>query len=253
MNGATWMTAAPAIDTRHTLGDDLCPLLIALLLLIGFDALGLDLPLIRLFGTSQGFPWREHWLTAGLLHDGMRNAAWLMMGLLVIGIWRPLPRFAGLSRRERWWWLGTTLFCVALIPLLKRQSLTSCPWSLAEFGGGAAHYVSHWLPGRRDGGSGGCFPSGHASTAFAYLAGWLALRRSAPRVARTWLIATVALGLTLGWSQMMRGAHYASHSLWTGWICWAVSVTSYHAICAPRRDKGVPALAPVAAAATTDD
>lgn len=211
-----------------TLVDDLRPLLIALLALIAFDSLGLDLPLIRLFGTSAGFPWRDHWLTAGLLHDGTRNAAWLLFGLLIVGIWRPLPMFASVSRRKRLWWLGTTLLCVALIPLLKRQNLTSCPWSLAEFGG-SAQYVSHWLRGQADGGPGGCFPSGHASTAFAFLAGWFAMRQSAPRTARIWLMLVVTVGLTLGWVQMMRGAHYASHSLWTAWICWAVSVASFHA------------------------
>ncbi len=215
-------------DADPSLFDDLRPLVIAGLALILFDMLGLDLPLIRLFGTPDGFPWRDHWLTAGLLHHGIRNAGWLLCGVLVIGIWRAPPMLAILSRRERLWWLGTSLLCVALIPLLKRHSLTSCPWSLAEFGG-TATYVSHWLWARGDGGPGGCFPSGHASTAFGYLAGWFALRRSAPRTARTWLALTVTIGLALGWVQMMRGAHYASHSLWTAWICWGVTAVSFHA------------------------
>jgi membrane-associated PAP2 superfamily phosphatase len=116
---------------------------------------------------------------------------------------------------------------VLLVPLIKRVSLTSCPWSLAEFGG-AASYVSHWAWGRTDGGPGHCFPSGHASGAFSFLAGWWALRVSAPRAARWWLVLTVVVGLVFGWGQMMRGAHYASHTLWTAWICWAVTVASWH-------------------------
>lgn len=227
------MNGAPAIGarrpaTQRSFADDVRPLLIALVVLTAWDLLGLDLPLTRLFGSADGFAWRDHWLTAGLLHTGTRNVAWLLFGLLTIGIWRPSAASAGVSRRERIWGLGTMLLCIALIPLLKRNSLTSCPWSLAEFGGGAAHYVSHWLPGQADGGSGGCFPSGHASTAFGFLAGWFVLRQSAPRAARVWLILTIVIGLALGGVQMVRGAHYASHSLWTGWICWAVSLASFH-------------------------
>jgi membrane-associated PAP2 superfamily phosphatase len=25
---------------------------------------------------------------------------------------------------------------------------------------------------------------------------------------------------------MLRGAHYPSHTMWTGWICWAVTVVA---------------------------
>ena len=200
----------------------------ALLLLLAWDVGGLDLPLARLYGSAQGFPWRDHSLTGGVLHGGARGLAWGVFGVLLLGLWWPLPFVRALSRRERIWWLTTMLLCVALIPLLKRASWTSCPWSLAEFGGAVAQYVPHGALGQRDGGPGGCFPSGHASTAFSFLAGWFALREREPRAARLWLIAVVAAGLVLGWVQMMRGAHYVSHSLWTAWVCWAVTALSFH-------------------------
>ncbi len=31
-------------------------------------------------------------------------------------------------------------------------------------------------------------------------------------------------GLLLGAAQQLRGAHFMSHTLWTGWICWSVAV-----------------------------
>jgi len=65
--------------------------------------------------------------------------------------------------------------------------------------------------------------------AFAFLAGWLALRRSALAASRIWLGVTVGIGLLFGWMQVMRGAHYLSHSLWTGWICAATALLAYHA------------------------
>lgn len=216
--------AAPA-----TALSDALPIVVALLLLLAWDLSGLDLPLARLYGDPHGFVWRDHWLTGGVLHAGARWLAWVVFGGLLLGLWWPLAFLgARLPRRDHIWWLATVLLCVALIPLIKRFSWTSCPWSLAEFGGVAAHYVPHWVRGQRDGGPGGCFPSGHASTAFAFVAGWFALRERAPRAARLWLIITVIAGLALGWVQMMRGAHYLSHVLWTAWICWAVTALSFH-------------------------
>lgn len=200
------------------------------LLLVLWDVAGLDLPLVRLYGSSHGFAWRNHWLTGGVLHDGTRLIAWAVFGTLLLGLWWPLRFARGLSCRERAWWLGTTLLCAALIPLLKRASITSCPWSLAEFGGGLAHYVPHWALGMNDGGAGGCFPSGHASTAFAFLPGWYALRERAPVAARRWLLVTVVAGLCLGWVQMMRGAYYLSHASWTGWVCWLIAALSFHLV-----------------------
>ncbi len=229
MNGAHAANARCAGQVAdRSLSDDLRPLLIGLLALIVWDALALDLPLTRLFGDTQGFPWREHWLTATVLHDGVRFASWIFVAVLVVGIWVPLPVMRVLTRRERLWLIGTTLLCITLTQLLKRSSWTSCPWSLAEFGGEVKRHVPHWLFSQRDGGSGGCFPSGHTSTAFGFLAGWFALRKPAPDAARVWLIFTVAAGLTIGWAQLMRGAHYASHSLWAAWICWAITLMSFH-------------------------
>lgn len=199
-----------------------------LVLLVTWEIGGLDLPLARLYGSAQGFVWRDHWLMGGVLHGGARALAWAWFGVLLLGLWWPLPFVSALPRRERVWWLATTLLCVSLIPLLKRASATSCPWSLVEFGTGLAQYVPHWMLGVQDGGPGGCFPSGHASTAFAFLTGWFALRDRAPLAARRWLIVTVSVGLGLGWVQMMRGAHYLSHSLWTAWVCWTVAALSFH-------------------------
>jgi membrane-associated PAP2 superfamily phosphatase len=133
----------------------------------------------------------------------------------------------GLSRYERRWWLATTLACVLAIALVKRISLTSCPWDLAEFGG-AAHYVSHWMLGVRDGGGGHCFPSGHASAAFAYLAGGRAMARAYPRAARAWVLGVATLGVLYGLGQLARGAHYPSHTMWTAWICWALTGAAAH-------------------------
>ena len=200
---------------------DLTWLAAGLLLLIGWDLAGADLAVVRWFGSPTGFPLRAVWWTSGLLHQGGRWLAWAVLLVLVAGIWWPLPVFAGLTRRERAGWVLVTLAAVLLVPAIKQVSLTSCPWDLAEFGG-LAQYVSHWRWGVGDGGSGHCFPSGHAAGAFAFLSGYFVLRSCRLDLAHGWLAGVLVLGTLFGLAQLVRGAHYPSHTLWTAWFCWVV-------------------------------
>lgn len=220
--------AAATPPTPNWARKDLIAIGIGLVLLALWEASGLDLPLIHWYGDAKGFAWRDHWLTSQLLHDGTRKLGWALFAVLFVSVWRPIGFLRRLSRRERIWWVLTTVLCIALVPLLKRASATSCPWSLLEFGGEAGHYVPHWLLGVRDGGPGGCFPSGHASTAFALLPAWFVLRDAVPKVARIVLACVLVAGFVLAWVQMMRGAHYLSHSMWTAWICFTLGALSWH-------------------------
>lgn len=206
---------------------DLVVALGALALLLAWDASGLDLWAVRQVAGPDGFAWKNHWFTRDVLHEGGRAAGWLLFGVLLLGVWKPLPWARDLPRAARVWWVVATLVCVSVIPLLKARSLTSCPWDLAEFGG-VAQYVSHWARGAVDGGPGRCFPSGHASTAFGFLSGWFVLRGYAPRAARWWLAGVLVAGVLFGGAQMMRGAHYPSHTMWTGWICFALCALMSH-------------------------
>jgi membrane-associated PAP2 superfamily phosphatase len=192
---------------------------IGALLLMAWDFSGLDLWFASVYGARGGFAWRDAWLTRTLLHDQGRLLGWAAFGALAFNVVRPL--WAGPTRAERLRWVGVTLVCLLLIPAIKRYSATSCPWDLVQFGGHAL-YVSHWSFGVSDGGTGHCFPSGHATAAFAFLGGWFVLRDHHTRAARAWLAGVVLAGLAFGWAQLARGAHYPSHTLWTAWLCWAV-------------------------------
>jgi membrane-associated PAP2 superfamily phosphatase len=43
------------------------------------------------------------------------------------------------------------------------------------------------------------------------------------------LIGVLALGVLLGAVQTLRGAHYPSHTLWAGWMCWSIAVVNHMA------------------------
>jgi membrane-associated PAP2 superfamily phosphatase len=192
--------------------------------LLAWDAGGLDLPLARWMAGGPAFALRDHWIVAGVLHDGVRPLAWLFGFWLAAGIWAPSGVLRQVPRAARIQWLAGIVVSLVLISAFKYSSQTSCPWDLAEFGG-AGNYFSHWAWGRGDGGPGHCFPAGHASAGFAFVGGYFALRHAAPR--RALLLAAIALaaGLALGLAQQLRGAHFMSHTLWTAWICWAVAHT----------------------------
>jgi membrane-associated PAP2 superfamily phosphatase len=41
------------------------------------------------------------------------------------------------------------------------------------------------------------------------------------------LLIVLGAGLLLGLTQTLRGAHYPSHTLWTGFICWSVVLANH--------------------------
>jgi len=211
--------------------------LLALALLMTWDALGGDLPLARLAGTPMGFPWRDNPFLVHVMHEGAKNLSWLLLVGLFVAIHWPVGVLRRLPTAARVQLALSVLASVLAVSLLKHASDTSCPWDVKEFGG-VAQYVSHWAWGVRDGGPGGCFPAGHASAAFAFLGGFFVLRHVAPRAAVVWLCVALIAGLVLGAAQQLRGAHYMSHTLWTAWVCWTVGFVIELAV--TRRRKRLP-------------
>ena len=197
--------------------------LIALALLLAWDFSGLDMALAHTMADTSGFVLRDHWLLKSGLHEGGRVASWLVLLGLSLAVWWPLGGLRRIPLERRVQLVVTALVSVVLISTLKSVSATSCPWDLADFGG-VARYTLHWtgfvLP---DGGGGRCFPAGHASAGFAFVGGFFAFRRAAPALAWRWLAAALAAGLVLGLAQQLRGAHFMSHTLWTGWLCWCAA------------------------------
>jgi membrane-associated PAP2 superfamily phosphatase len=115
---------------------------------------------------------------------------------------------------------------LALAPLLvgfgKIATNVFTPSQIRRYGGFAPYvkigesYPAYDHPRKRGRG----FPAGHASGGFALvaLAGHATTRRGRA--------IAVAMGLTVGWLmglyQMLKGAHYLSHTVLTALVCWIV-------------------------------
>lgn len=192
------------------------------LLLLAWDASGLDLAMAQWFGSASGFALESHWLWRGVLHDDIRLLPWGVELVLLAAIFWPLGTFRQLALGRRLQLALTTLIALLVVSGIKLHSHTSCPWDLQQFGGVASH-VSHWAWGVADGGTGGCFPAGHASAGFAFFGGFFAFRQVLPKTAWRWFAGAVLTGCILGLAQQIRGAHYMSHTLWTAWFCWTVA------------------------------
>lgn len=195
--------------------------LLGLLAVLAWDRSGLDLPVAHLAADARGFALKDHWLLSGILHQGAQRIGWLCVGVLVLAVAWPWGPLRSMPRGRRLQWSATALAAVALVAILKAGSTSSCPWDLQDFGG-VARYASHWSR-LADGGPGRCFPAGHATTGFAFVGGYFALRGSNPASARWALGVSLAAGAVLGLAQQWRGAHFTSHTLWSAWLCWTVA------------------------------
>ena len=203
-----------------------------LLLTLAWDAAALDLPTMLHIGTPRGFDLRHLPLLENVLHDGVRKVSTvLFIAMIVWAVWRDSGRPGATTRRERLTVLALVTLSLLAVSVTKQFSRSSCPWEWTQFGGQAV-YTSHWNLLASDGGGGSCFPGGHASGSLAFLAlclPWLwspvAGRQAA--IGWRWFALVVFAGLVSGVTQTLRGAHPPSHTLWTGVICAAVTLTGW--------------------------
>jgi membrane-associated PAP2 superfamily phosphatase len=189
----------------------------------------LDLTIARWFfdDARRIFPLTNQWLLKTVLHDAARTtsavAALALLGLTLTSYVAPQLTAIRAHREVLLFTSIATLAAVAIVGTLKHFSSHACPWDLAIFGGSA---VYHPLFGAPVGAPTvvGCFPAAHPLTGYAWLAVGFALYPSARR--RTWQSWALAfvLGTLFGAVQIVRGAHFLSHVLWTAWIVWAVNV-----------------------------
>lgn len=205
------------------------------LTIVVFEMTNLDLALQdRCYDETAGRWWVDAGEPVGraIFYDGPKAAVWIV-GLTALALavgpqdWR--ARW-GLERRGLWLALLTVAMVPALAGLGKKVTNTFCPSELRRYGGDIAYvklcepYSAQDRPARR----GHCFPAGHASGGFA-LIGLLAVRRT-----RRWRWTCIALGLVAGWAmggyQMLKGAHYLSHTVITMLLAYLTAAVGHAAL-----------------------
>lgn len=205
----------------------------ALLLLIGAAVLflvsehtRLDLEIARrLYDPELGrFPLRHQWLLDTVLYHGMKQASSVAVaGALYFCYLGWKGELAWLPRRNA----VLAALGMLLIPLgttlLKGLTHRYCPWDLADFGG-FAPYLPLFAAAPEGIKAGACFPAGHASAGYLWIVWGIALRPAGARLARLGLLAGLGLGSLMGLARMIQGAHFLSHTLWSLWFAWALSL-----------------------------
>lgn len=201
-------------------------------------ATGADFWLADHLYAGQGNRWalKQAFLTEDVIHIAGRNLsllAWLsVLTAYVFSIHR--DDWSHL-RRPLAYLLLATLAGSVLVAWTKSWSNVDCPWDLLKYGG-ERPYIDLFSQRPEGLSRGRCFPSGHASGGYAWLALYFFLLAARPSL-RWWGLATgLALGLIFGISQQLRGAHFLSHDLWTATICWASSAALSLGFWPNRRD-----------------
>lgn len=182
-------------------------------------------------GNARAFPWRYNDFLEIVMHQWTKYLVALIAFAAIAGYAltflmpqlrsvRPLFLFASLA-------LALAPFSVTV---LKYFSMRHCPWSLDLYGGFAPHiglfesYPGGYVAGR-------CFPAGHASTGFAlFTFHFLGRALGHVTLARTGFAAGLGTGLVLGLVRVVQGAHFLTHVLWAGVVCWVVVTLLYGAV-----------------------
>ena len=195
-------------------------------------ALKLDLRFADFLYAAQGGQWalKKAFITEHLLHVAGRDAVAAGWALVVLA-------WAATGRKPQWrGWRRplaalalSVLLSTVLVASLKTFSSVDCPWDLARYGGDRVYVdiFSALLAGTPHR---GCFPAGHASAGYAWLALFFFFQTVRPAWRWRGLAAGIMLGVVFGLSQQLRGAHFLSHDLWTAALCWLAAVAVHAAM-----------------------
>ncbi len=208
------------------------PLLLAPLIWLVFDRTSLDQSLIAPYYDAQShrFPLRDDPFMQDVMHGGLKFVV-VAVGVALLGgflLTYIVPQWR-IHRRRLLWLLAAMAGGSLSVSFLKHGSALHCPWDLVDYGGYAPFaHLFEALPANIAPGK--CFPGGHASGGFALMAFYFGLRDGHARHARRGLMLALLLGMTMGWAQMMRGAHFLSHNIWSAWVVWTFMALLYQVV-----------------------
>lgn len=180
---------------------------------------------------NQNFPLRHAVLWEIWMHNHLRKILWFFPLAVVLHLvyLKCLQPAQYVQVRARLMWLLVMILLPPLfVSILKSSTTPACPWDLLQYGGSkAAQAFALVLPAA----SGKCFPAGHASGGFALFAFYYYYKDRSDTA--QWfkmglLLAALILGGLMGYAQMVRGAHFLSHTVATLWLTLLVTHILYY-------------------------
>lgn len=185
-------------------------------------ASGGDARLADLVYRWEGGRWalRDAWWTSALLHEGGRRLS-ILCWITVCVAWVCTARSVTYAawRQPLGYLLVAVLASTLLVSTVKHASGIDCPWDLQRYGGTRPEGLWFAVLSAGDAARGACFPAGHASAGYAWVAAWFAFAPVRPAWRMPALGLALAAGAAFGIAQQLRGAHFLSHDFGTLALC----------------------------------
>ncbi len=200
------------------------PMLLLSLMFVMVTSSGFDQRLAGWFYQLQGGQWMLHnfWLTETVLHQGVRQVnQWVVALLLCYWLAQVVTGRRAPSHRALGMLLLSLILCFSSVALLKKYIPMECPWDLQQFGGDK-NFVGLFSVRPETMAPNQCFPAGHASIGYGWMALYYFCLVISPAKARLALLGSICLGVVLGFAQQLRGAHFMSHDIATAALCWLI-------------------------------
>lgn len=174
------------------------------------------------------WPAKHSWWAETLIHRRGRDLV-MVTGLGALVGWA-VSFFSSRLRPRRRALLFFALsigLCTGTVALGKELTNRHCPWDYQRYGGEVpyARLFEDSPQACSDGGR--CFPAGHAAGGFAMMNGYFLFYGYRRRAALSALLGGLGLGSLFAYGQLVRGAHFVSHNLWSAAICWYVGLILY--------------------------
>lgn len=202
----------------------------ALLMVLVYPTLSWDIQLSDYFFKAHqgGFIYKHQPFLSDWMHTKLK---WLMVmvGLasLLLALVAPIFTLFKPHQKSLLWSFVGMVCATSAVAISKHFSVHGCPWDLSIYGGDLPLLgLFAKLPAGVEAGQ--CFPAGHPSAGFALMAFYFAFRHSKPRFALAMLWLGATMGMVMGGAQIMRGAHFLSHVLWSGWVVWVTLLALYY-------------------------
>lgn len=184
--------------------------------------------LFHLEGGVGSWPLRGAWLTETVIHRGGRDFV-ILLGLSIIGLLVASTKKDKLRtfRRGLTFIFLSVLSSVLLVRFGKSITGIDCPWNLKMFGGSTDYYSLFSEIGMSNS-PGQCFPAGHSSSGYAWVALYFFSLAYAKEYRWIGLLFGLGLGIIFGIAQQLRGAHFISHDVWSLAISWFSAALLYY-------------------------